>query len=244
MGSVVQSVFNTFSNIQEVETTLITAKHMLLLMSGKVLLVAGAAAHHSHTILTHQVSSVSVNLFKVRPDVCVEGRPEATHLADIGHLSWFVGVLHVPQEPLFTAKLQLTDLTFGCGLVLTVNSLQVALQLERRQEVTETVRTLRVCNLSVLRRQRGHMLLHVRHQLDVVAQSLRTVDAAVRSSKPAIQHVGFEGALSAVGAVIKVLHHYHQFTRREAGGRWYRLVLLEAACGGGGLGWDWTGEAL
>ncbi len=52
-----------------------------------------------------------------------------------------------------------------CGLVLTVNSLQVALQFERREEVTETVRTWRRrVHASILLRHRRHMLLHVTHQ--------------------------------------------------------------------------------
>lgn len=69
MGSVVQFVFNTFSKVQEVETTLITAEHVLPLVSGEVLLVAGVTAHHSQTVLTQQVFGVGMNLMKVRPDV-------------------------------------------------------------------------------------------------------------------------------------------------------------------------------
>lgn len=52
-----------------------------------------------------------------------------------------------------------------CGLALTVNSLQVALQLERRQEAPETVRTQRQSvHVGTQLRHHGHVLLHVRHQ--------------------------------------------------------------------------------
>ncbi len=70
---------------------------------------------------------------------------------------------------------------------------------------------------------------------DVVAQRLGTVDAAVRSSKLLIQRVGFEGASSGGAAIIKVLHHYHQFTVRRVR-RKFRLVMLGAAGGGAGSG--------
>lgn len=40
---------------------------------------------------------------------------DGTHLADIGHLSWPVGVLHVLEERRFVSKRQLTDLTLAWG---------------------------------------------------------------------------------------------------------------------------------
>lgn len=50
------------------------------------------------------------------------------------------------------------------GLTLSVNSFQVALQFEWRQEVAETMRTCRRRSFHVLQRRGGHMLLHVIHQ--------------------------------------------------------------------------------
>ena len=41
-------------------------------------------------------------------------RSKVTNLANIGHLSWFVGVLHVMQEHRLTLKRPLTDLTTSC----------------------------------------------------------------------------------------------------------------------------------
>lgn len=59
------------------------------------------------------------------------------------------------------------------------------------------------------------------------------MDAAVRSSVNSIQCAGFEGFSPRVAAIIKVLHHYNQFTMRRVGWR-LRLVLLRAAGGGRG----------
>lgn len=44
-------------------------------------------------------------------DLCVVSESD---LADVGHLSWFVSSLHVPEEGRLTAKIQLTDLTRCC----------------------------------------------------------------------------------------------------------------------------------
>lgn len=50
------------------------------LVSGKVLLVAGAAAQDSQAVLTQQVFGFSVKLLEVLPDLRVERGPEVTHL--------------------------------------------------------------------------------------------------------------------------------------------------------------------
>lgn len=61
--------------------------------------------------------------------------------------------------------------------------------------------------------------------LDVVVERLRTVDAAVRSTHFLVHCVGIRRALSRNRAIIKVLHHYHQFTMKKVS--WgFRLVLL------------------
>lgn len=78
--------------------------------------------------------------------------------------------------------------------------------------------------------------MYVCLSLDVVAERLRTVDAAERAAEFLLHCVGIGGALSRSGAIIKVLHHYHQFTRQG-----FRLVLLGAAGGGGG---DRAGELV
>lgn len=76
--------------------------------------------------------------------------------------------------------------------------------------------------------------------LDVVAECLRTVDAAERAAEFLLRCVRIGGALSRGGAIIKVLHHYHQFTMQRFR-RSFRLVLLGAAGGGGG---DRAGELV
>lgn len=40
---------------------------------------------------------------------------DGTHLADVGHLSWPVGVLHVLEERRFVSKRQFADLTLAWG---------------------------------------------------------------------------------------------------------------------------------
>lgn len=71
--------------------------------------------------------------------------------------------------------------------------------------------------------------------LDVVVERLRTVDAAVRSAEFLFQRVGIGRALSRNGAIIKVLHHYHQFTMKKVR-RGFKLVFLGAASDRGGTG--------
>lgn len=61
------------------------------------------------------------------------------------------------------------------------------------------------------------------------------MDAAVRSCEFTVRHVGFDGASAGGGAVIKVLHQYHQFTVRRVQWR-FTLGLMGAAGGGGGHG--------
>lgn len=70
--------------------------------------------------------------------------------------------------------------------------------------------------------------------LYVVVECLWTVDAAVWATEFLLCCTGIGGVLSQGGAIIKVLHHYHQFTMQVGVKLGSRLVLMGVAgsCGG------------
>lgn len=70
--------------------------------------------------------------------------------------------------------------------------------------------------------------------LYVVAECLWTVDAAVWATEFLLCCTGIGAVLLQGGAIIKVLHHYHQFTTQVGVKLGLRRVLMRVAgsCGG------------
>lgn len=192
---------------KKLQSTFATMYHRFFLMAAVMQLIITAGAKDLQTVRAEQRCCVAVDVPKVKHDVKVERRTEATHLTDVWHFSWLVGAFHVLQENWLILVGQLTNSAFCGGLRLAVHTLHVVLQIQWGCKDAETVLTcglhLRLILLVLL-----HMMFGVDHHLQVILEHLLT---KVTFERYSFSWLLFVNVGSTVHAIIEIFHQHDQF---------------------------------